>query len=139
MGDESGERVAEVFAFDERPMPQDGFYPNAAARLGDTFVFRDQTKQQVVFYPVAFNPATGQIIVYTRIRVRINYGDSPLARAGKRVKPAPWKPPAAGPVRRHLGLRADGRRLGHIAGAERFYLLADSVHRAVQRGPVERA
>jgi len=53
VGDESGERVAEVFALDDAAYAADAFYPSAAARLGDTFVFRDQARQQVVFHPVA--------------------------------------------------------------------------------------
>ena len=89
-------RVAEVFVIDEDAYAADGFYPNGAAQLGETYVFRDQAKQQVIFYPMAFNAASGQVILYTRIRVRINYGDQTLARA-EQVKPAPWKPPAAGP------------------------------------------
>ena len=81
---------------DEDAYAEDGFYPNGAARLGESYVFRDQAKQQIIFYPIAFNAASGQLILYTRIRVRINYGDQTLARAGQ-VTPAPWKLPAAEP------------------------------------------
>ncbi|MBT8201845.1 MAG: hypothetical protein KJO87_00915, partial [Acidimicrobiia bacterium] len=98
VADASGERVAEVFVIDEQAYGQDGFYPNTTAELGQTYRFRDQSKQQVIFYPLAFNPATGQMMLYTRIRVRISYGDGSLAAAGQdRLRPAPWKLPAAGP------------------------------------------
>ena len=60
VGHESGEQVAEVFVIDDGAYAADAFYPGAAARLGDTFVFRDQAKQQVVFHPVVYNPATGR-------------------------------------------------------------------------------
>jgi hypothetical protein len=86
-------RVAEVFAMDEDAYRQNGFYPSAAAGLGTSARFRDRSKQQVIFYPLSFNPATGQVVFYRRIRVRINYVDKQLAQAPA-ASPRPWKPHA---------------------------------------------
>jgi len=67
--------IAEVFAMDEAAYGTDAYYPDAAARLGKTYTFRDRQKLQILFYPLAFNPQTGEIIHYTRIRVRVDYQD----------------------------------------------------------------
>ena len=41
--------VGESFVWDQSAYETDEFYPAAVARLGDGFVFRGQTKQQVLF------------------------------------------------------------------------------------------
>ena len=86
-------RVDEVFAMDEAAYLKSRFYPHTAAELGEVFDFRGQRRRQVIFYPLAFNPATGQIVVYRRIRVRINFFENHLARLDARA-PSPWQPPA---------------------------------------------
>jgi hypothetical protein len=53
--------VAESFVIDSEAYTTDAFYPQAVARLGDLFVFRDQNKQQLILYPFAFNPVTGEL------------------------------------------------------------------------------
>ncbi len=72
--------VAESFVIDEAAYQQDAFYPQAVAQLGDLFAFRDQNKQQLLFYPFAFNPVTGELNHYKRIQVRIDYVDDLYAR-----------------------------------------------------------
>jgi hypothetical protein len=67
--------VGEAFYQDHSAYSVDGFYPQAVAALGTSYVFRDQTKQQIVFYPISFNPVTGQLNLYEHIRVRIDYVD----------------------------------------------------------------
>ena len=71
------EHVGEIFAIDEAVYSTDAFYPDPAqggiAQLGQTFMFRDQQKLLVLFYPLAFNPATWELMHYSRIRVRVDY------------------------------------------------------------------
>jgi hypothetical protein len=84
--------VGQAFYQDQAAYNADGFYPQAAAQLGQSYVFREQIKQQIIFYPVDFNPVTGQLNLYQRIRVRIDYVANAQARAT--VAPtAPWQPP----------------------------------------------
>ena len=56
------------------------------------FVFRGQNKQQLLFYPLSFNPASGQLKHFRKIRVRIDYVDGNLAKADT-LTPAPWQLP----------------------------------------------
>ena len=56
------------------------------------FVFRGQIKQQVLFHPLSFNPATGALRHYRKIRVRIDYEEGALAKADTH-SPAPWQLP----------------------------------------------
>ena len=58
--------VGESFVWDQAAYQIDEFYPAAVAGLGDGFVFRGQTKQQVLFYPLSFifnNQATLAILI----------------------------------------------------------------------------
>ncbi len=88
--------VAEVFVIDDNAYQQNAFYPQSAAGLGQSFVFRGQLKHQVIFYPLAYNPATGQMIHYSRIRVRVNFVDDLLARTASPA-PRPWQLPTPSP------------------------------------------
>jgi hypothetical protein len=90
--DDQGTAVAESFVIDEDAYQQDAFYPQTAAQLGDVFVLREQNKQQLVFYPFAFNPVTGELNHYKRIKVRIDYVDDLWAKAEDSLV-SPWKAP----------------------------------------------
>jgi hypothetical protein len=85
--------VGESFVWDQSAYDQDAFYPAAVACLGDGFVFRGQIKQQLWLYPLSFNPATGTLRHYRKIRVRIDYEKDALARADS-DSPTPWRLPA---------------------------------------------
>jgi hypothetical protein len=85
--------VGESFVWDESAYAHDAFYPAAVARLGDGFVFRGQIKQQVLFHPLSFNPATGTLRHYRIIRVRIDFEAGTLAGADT-DSPTPWRLPA---------------------------------------------
>jgi hypothetical protein len=86
--------VGEIFVIDEAAYSMDAFYPEAAALLGKEYIFRGQQKQQIFFSPLTFNPATGEIRHYRRIRVRVDYV---AAKAAKTSGPQPtvWAPPVA--------------------------------------------
>ncbi|MEJ2099380.1 MAG: C25 family peptidase propeptide domain-containing protein, partial [Desulfobacterales bacterium] len=84
--------VAESFIWDQTAYAIDEFYPAAVAALGDGFVFRGQLKQQLMFYPISFDPATGELRHYRKIRVRIDYQEGILAKADTH-SPPPWQLP----------------------------------------------
>ena len=84
--------VGERFVQDQTAYSLDGFYPGQVAQTGGSYLMRGRQKQQVLFYPLSFNPVTGQVRLHSRIRVRVDFVDSQLARAaGPGV--SPWKPP----------------------------------------------
>jgi len=110
-GEEGSAHVAEVFTMDEAAYSTDAFYPEGVVSLGQTFMFRDQQKLQVRFYPLAFNSATRELRHYNRIRVRVDYAGAAAARSFSRAlalpvpsapSPSPralaWTPPSSGPV-----------------------------------------
>jgi fibronectin type 3 domain-containing protein len=111
-GEEGSEHVKEFFAIDGAAYSSDIFYPGAVADLGETYVFRDQQKLQVRFYPFAFNPKTKELTHYTRIRVRVEYGlASTTTRSASRALALPvpsgptpstralgWTPPSPNPI-----------------------------------------
>jgi hypothetical protein len=87
--------VGAVFYQDHSAYNADGFYPQTVADLGPSYVYREQIKQQIVFYPLSFNPVTGELNLYKRIRVRIDYVDNHLVKAAPApATSAPWQPPA---------------------------------------------
>jgi hypothetical protein len=85
--------VGESFVWDQTAYQIDAFYPVPVAGLGNEFVFRGQIKQQVLFYPLCFNPVTGELRHYRKIRVRIDYEEGTLAKTDT-YSPAPWRPPS---------------------------------------------
>jgi hypothetical protein len=90
--DASSPGVTEVFAYDEQAYSSDAFYPGVVAEAGAGYIFRGQVKQQIKFYPLRFNPASGEVEHYSRIRVRLDYVDadnSPIAQS----EPIAWSPP----------------------------------------------
>ncbi len=88
--------VAESFVIDSEAYATDAFYPQAVAQLGDLFAFRDQNKQQLIFYPFAFNPVTGELNHYKRIQVRIDYVDDLFAKVEDQSV-SPWTVPLPAP------------------------------------------
>ncbi len=100
--------VGEIFVIDEAAYSVDAFYPDAAALLGKEYIFRGQQKQQIFFYPLTFNPATGELRHYRRIRVRVDFQDSQTLSLVTRqfyavpsveyAQTAAWTPPSATPA-----------------------------------------
>jgi hypothetical protein len=84
--------VGESFVWDQAAYEIDEFYPAAVAEIGEGFVFRGQAKQQVMFYPLSFNPATGELRHYRKIRIRIDYEQGTLAKVDAH-SPSPWQLP----------------------------------------------
>ncbi len=83
---------AEVFAIDEAFYLHDENYPAITAGTGRRYVFRGQAKHQILFYPLAVNPAFGDLTLYSRIRLRVDYVDSELLQSGG-PQPVAWQAP----------------------------------------------
>jgi CheY-like chemotaxis protein len=86
--------VGSAFIQDESAYSTEGFYPQAVADLGQSYLFGEQVKQQVRFYPIGFNPASGELMLYRRIVLRIDYVDARYAKVSEPL-PMPWQPPAS--------------------------------------------
>ena len=56
--------VGPAFVQDQVAYSADGFYPQTVAELGQSYLFGDQLKQQISFYPIGFNPASGELQLY---------------------------------------------------------------------------
>ena len=86
--------IREVFFYDQGAYQSDALYPGVIAELASNYFYRDTLKQKVVFYPVAFNPVSGELVLYKRIRIRIDFIDSDMTVAKASTNMKPWSPPA---------------------------------------------
>ncbi|MCU0561925.1 MAG: C25 family cysteine peptidase, partial [Desulfobacterales bacterium] len=88
-------RLQERFAWEEAAYGIDAPHPAAAAELKGVYVHRGQVKQRVVFHPLRFNAATGELWHHERIRVRVRFA-LPAAQTHRAAAAAaePWRPPA---------------------------------------------
>ncbi|MBI2471529.1 MAG: hypothetical protein HYV59_09850 [Planctomycetes bacterium] len=77
MGDVLTEGAEETFVIDRKVYTTDAFYPGKAVEIGYTGYVRDQAVAQVQFYPVQYNPVTGEICLYHRILARITWDTPP--------------------------------------------------------------
>jgi hypothetical protein len=70
------------------------------AEIGKTVTFRDQKRVQILFYPLRYNPARGELVHSRKIRVRIDYEErlEPAFLAAEAEGPAvtSWTPPTQG-------------------------------------------
>ena len=73
-------QVAEVFSWDEAAYRGNAYYPAVAAELSTEYVFRGQAQQRLIFYPLRFKPATGELLHYERLRVRVNFTPPPAVK-----------------------------------------------------------
>ena len=76
-------QVAEVFSWDEAAYRENAYYPAVAAELSTEYVFRGQAQQRLIFYPLRFKPATGELLHYERLRVRVEFVEA--SSAGRRL------------------------------------------------------
>jgi hypothetical protein len=63
------------FVIDEEFYSQDVFYPEEVVELGTPSIWRDLTVVSVQVNPVMFNPATGELRIYDRIKLELEYYD----------------------------------------------------------------
>ena len=67
----------------------DAFYPSRLAEVLDTAVIRGLRVARVRICPVLANPVSEEIEIYSRIRIRIRYGDPASTLPGEPVRPSP--------------------------------------------------
>ena len=67
------EELVEVFCLDAAAYRRDAFYPQGPAELSGTYLFRGEGRQRILFYPLQFNPASGELRYHERIRVRVDF------------------------------------------------------------------
>ena len=65
---------------DEEFYSRDGFYPEELVEVGPPGIWRDLVVVELQANPVAFNPGTGELRVYDRILVRLDYEGGVLAK-----------------------------------------------------------
>jgi hypothetical protein len=70
-----GEDGAVEFLIDGEFYSIDAFYPLEMVVLGAPGVWRDLAVVNIQINPVFTNPATGELLVYDHIRIRVEYGD----------------------------------------------------------------
>ena len=98
------ERVVETFMHRCGGVRDKWFVPGEVAQTGESYTFRGQEKKQLLFYPLQFNPGTGELVHHSRIRVRVAYEGSGAVAFAKSMAPAPavnpmakalaWAPPS---------------------------------------------
>jgi hypothetical protein len=69
-------RLVESFAPDPTIYAANAFYPANLVDLGETGYMRDQAVAQVQFYPVQYNPVTGEVRLYRRLVARVSWSDA---------------------------------------------------------------
>jgi hypothetical protein len=112
--------VGETFVIDEAAYSVDAFYPVAPALLGKEYLFRGQQKQQIFFYPLTFNPASGELRHLRRIRIRVDYVDAGgVGSSGP--KPAVWTPPGLEESSLDLSIMAESAAWEPLSGASPVY------------------
>lgn len=87
LSDLSSGDVQEVFALEEDIYVSDAFYPGTPVEIGQADYLRDQPVAQVQFYPVQYNPVTGELRLYRRILARITW-DTPVATMAEEARGA---------------------------------------------------
>jgi len=74
------EGARQTFVLNQERYATNAFYPSTPAEIAHTGHLRDQAVAQVQFYPVQYNPVTGEVRLYRRILARITWG-IPLSAA----------------------------------------------------------
>ncbi|MFQ5901560.1 MAG: C25 family peptidase propeptide domain-containing protein, partial [Thermodesulfobacteriota bacterium] len=78
--EEGDKRLDFEFVMDKAVYSADAFFPFEVTKVGFTGFMRDQKAVKVIFSPVQFNPVTGEVKFYSRIRVRVNFNTPPVGR-----------------------------------------------------------
>lgn len=74
MGDILTDGPKETFVINQKVYAADACYPGKAVEISCVGYIRDQAVAQVQFYPVQYNPVTGELRLYSRILARITWG-----------------------------------------------------------------
>ncbi|KPJ65382.1 hypothetical protein AMJ44_10300 [candidate division WOR-1 bacterium DG_54_3] len=76
----SGEQEPQEFRLDEIIYSQNKPFPGKIVEAGEISILRDLRLAPIIFYPVQFNPQTGEVVVYKKIVVEIKFegeGENP--------------------------------------------------------------
>jgi hypothetical protein len=88
IGDDVAEADAEgIFALDQALYATDALYPGQPVKVGEPGMMRDQPVASVQFYPVQYNPVSGEVRLYRRILARITWDTSLLATETRLASP----------------------------------------------------
>jgi hypothetical protein len=70
---------------DAKAYSENKFLPEKIAYLDGAGLCREMTTAELILHPYSYNPVTSTLKQYTRIRVRINFGQSPVMMNRKRT------------------------------------------------------
>ena len=100
--DDDPSQIEAAFCLNEGVYDTDAFSPFLPVTLGETAYFREQKKAQLRFYPLQYNPVTGELTVHTLMRVRVvfDYPHAAMALTGGdgTMAASPWSPDSDSPV-----------------------------------------
>src|SRR3989304_6674311 len=78
------EGIEQSFNLNQDIYTKDAFYTGTTVKIGHTGYMRDLPVAHVQFYPVQYNPVTGELRLYRHILARITW-DTPKPAAAKSI------------------------------------------------------
>ena len=100
---------------------QNRFYPDSLAEVSSVGSLRRQDVAKLNLYPVQFNPVTGELRFYKRIRIEVNFGDkAEIDLENTHKLPAPYKKLYKGLLHNYEDVKSWKRRPGRYKGPPRF-------------------
>ncbi|MDM8528375.1 C25 family cysteine peptidase [Anaerolineales bacterium HSG24] len=87
LGEDENRVVTEQFSLNKNVYQTNKFFPNKLATIGDTGYIRDQAVAQLQFYPVQYNPKTGEVQLYHRIVAEVRWARSGRSSDGPSISP----------------------------------------------------
>lgn len=82
LADPEQARLKETYVPDPAIYTTNAFFPADLVEIGETGYIRDQAVAQIQFYPVQYNPVTGEVRLYRRLTVRVSWPASNLTLTG---------------------------------------------------------
>jgi len=79
LDDLMGGELQRTFTLERETYTSDAFYPGRLVEIGYTGHVRDQAVAQVQFHPAQYNPVSGELRLYRRIRARVIWSTPRLA------------------------------------------------------------
>ena len=88
--EEDGSRHLDFeFVMNKEAYSLDSFIPTSIAKIDFTGFMRDQKVVRLLFFPLKFNPVRGELLYYSRIRIKLSYNTNIVEKGIER-------PPAQG-------------------------------------------
>lgn len=85
----SARDIKETFQPNPTLYTTNAFYPAQPVKIGNTGYLRDQAVAQVQFYPVQYNPVTGEVRLHRRILARVRW-DAAVPPADSSAQASPF-------------------------------------------------